>query len=89
MGVYSQLMQVQEQKEPLEHSKLRRLFKDFMGRGTKLRGRTQENLGAYWKWLLFTYGHQLLDRLGTFHFLQTELVPLHLISHKKMQDTSL
>jgi len=88
-GLHSQYVSLVMPQDPSEPARLKQLYDAFMSRGTKMRGRTQESLSCYWKWLLYTYGLQLLDRLGTFNFLQTELVPLHLISHKKTHDTSL
>ncbi len=45
----------------------------------------QAGLSAYWRWILYIYGPQILDFLGTFRFLITELVPLQLISQKYRQ----
>ena len=42
-------------------------------------GTSQHDLGAYWRWILYTYGPQIVDRFGSFRFLITELVPLQLI----------
>ncbi|TAE74689.1 MAG: hypothetical protein EAZ85_04115 [Bacteroidetes bacterium] len=55
------------------------LVKDFVSRGGEVKGSTQQNLSVYWKWLLYTYGHELLETFGTFRFLLTELIPLQAI----------
>ena len=58
---------------------MERLLSDFIARGSKVSGRQQIGLSAYWQWIVYTYGPRLLDALGTFRFLLTELVPLQLI----------
>lgn len=55
------------------------LMNDFIARGGEVTGKEQKGLSTYWRWLLYTYGHQLLDSFGTFRFLLTELVPLQVI----------
>lgn len=55
------------------------LLRDFIQRGGEVKGSTQSGLGTYWKWLLYTYGHELLEAFGTFRFVITELVPLQAI----------
>ena len=52
---------------------------DFIQRGSELGGREQVSLGVYWQWVVYTYGLPLLDAVGSFRFLLTELVPLPLI----------
>jgi len=42
-------------------------------------GKKQAQLRPYWRWVLATYGPALLEALGTFRFLPTELVPLGLV----------
>jgi hypothetical protein len=56
------------------------LQRDFISRGGEVRGEKQEGLSAYWQWVLYTYGPQLIDSLGTFRFQLTELVPMQLVS---------
>lgn len=55
------------------------LVKDFIERGTQMSGTKQTNLRPYWRWILYIYGPQIIDRFGSFRFLITELVPLQLI----------
>ena len=55
------------------------MIQDFIARGTEVAGRKQVTLRAYWQWVVYTYGPPLLESLGTFRFLLTELVPLGLI----------
>jgi hypothetical protein len=49
----------------------------------------QPGLSDYWRWVLCTYGPEILDRFGTFRFLLTDLVPLQLIHEQLLHDTSL
>ena len=58
------------------------LVQDFIKRGSEVSNREQESLSPYWRWILYIYGPQILDSLGTFRFLITELVPLQLIVKK-------
>jgi hypothetical protein len=58
---------------------MERLVSDFISRGSEVSGRTQGGLTPYWRWIVYTYGPALLEALGTFRFLMTELVPLQLI----------
>jgi hypothetical protein len=61
------------------------LVSDFIRRGSEMSNSHQEGLSAYWRWILYLYGPQILDFLGTFRFLITELVPLQLIIQKYRQ----
>jgi hypothetical protein len=61
------------------------LVNDFIRRGSEMADRLQQGLSAYWRWILYLYGPQILDFLGTFRFLITELVPLQLIIQKYRQ----
>jgi hypothetical protein len=58
---------------------MEQLVKDFIERGSEVSGRRQGRLSPYWRWVVYTYGPSLLEALGTFRFLLTELVPLQLI----------
>ncbi len=58
---------------------MEQLVKDFIERGSEVSGRGQVSLSSYWRWVVYTYGPSLLEALGTFRFLLTELVPLQLI----------
>lgn len=55
------------------------LVNDFINRGFEVSGKTQQGLSPYWRWVLYTYGPQLLESFGTFRFLMTELVPLQVV----------
>jgi hypothetical protein len=66
-------------QQPLSTPLMEGLMNDFIARGGEVKGSEQKGLSIYWRWLLYTYGHQLLDSLGTFRFLLTELVPLQVI----------
>jgi hypothetical protein len=58
---------------------LEQLVEDFIRRGGEVSGKKQKSLSPYWRWVVYTYGPSLLEALGTFRFLITELVPLQLI----------
>jgi hypothetical protein len=76
---YNSAVNVTEPSGPPELAAMERLVKDFIERGSEVSGRGQTNLGPYWRWVIYTYGPSLLEALGTFRFLLTELVPLQLI----------
>jgi hypothetical protein len=44
----------------------------------------KRQLSRYTRWLLHIYGPEILDRLGSFGFLLHELVPLQLISSRRL-----
>ena len=68
---------------------MKTLLNDFIARGSEISASQQSSLAPYWRWILCTYGPQILERFGTFRFLITELVPLQLISRQLVQDSSL
>ncbi len=73
------LAQPRRFQAPPEIRSLAQMTHAFIARGSEIGGRTQETLSAYWRWVVATYGPPLLDAVGTFSFLPTELVPLPLI----------
>lgn len=68
---------------PVQQDVMETLVKDFIQRGKKLSGGKQQSLSAYWRWILYTYGAQIIDYFGTFRFLITQLVPVQLILQKR------
>jgi hypothetical protein len=76
---YEQTVRVTQPSGPPELAAMERLVKDFIERGSEVSGRGQVRLSPYWRWVVYTYGPSLLEALGTFRFLLTELVPLQLI----------
>ncbi|MBA2392300.1 MAG: hypothetical protein H0V70_06085 [Ktedonobacteraceae bacterium] len=58
---------------------------NFIQRGASLHAGTQTSLAIYWRWILYLYGPQIIQHLGTFRFLITELVPLQLIMKRYQQ----
>ncbi len=64
---------------PPELTAMEQLVRDFIERGSEVSGHRQTGLSPYWRWVVYTYGPSLLEALGTFRFLLTELVPLQLI----------
>lgn len=52
---------------------------DFVRRGKSLTGSQQEDLSAYWTWVLMLHGPEILRAFGTHDFLLADLVPTHLI----------
>jgi hypothetical protein len=69
-------------KEPEPNKVMETLVDDFIERGGELTDGKQAGLSSYWRWILYIYGPQILEYLGTFRFLITELVPLQLIIQK-------
>jgi hypothetical protein len=59
--------------------------KDFIQRGSQMSGQKQQTLSSYWRWVLYTYGPQIIERFGSFRFLITELVPLQFILERRRQ----
>ncbi|TWU48912.1 Reverse transcriptase (RNA-dependent DNA polymerase) [Rubripirellula tenax] len=62
------------------------LVEGFISRGKVISGGEQDGLSPYWRWTLSIFGPEILDKLGTFEFLLTDLVPLQLI-HDKLIST--
>jgi len=67
---------------PAQRQVMEALVGDFIARGSELTDGNQTGLSPYWRWVLYIYGPQILDDLGSFRFLITELVPLQLINQK-------
>jgi reverse transcriptase-like protein len=86
---YEQLLTAVEPVEPQQTKVMKTLVDDFIARGGEISSGQQQGLAPYWRWILYTYGPEILQRFGTFRFLITELVPLQLISGQLLQDTSL
>jgi hypothetical protein len=76
---YRRLVKEVEPTAPPKLPAMEQLVNDFINRGTEVAGRKQQTLSPYWRWVVYTYGPSLLEALGTFRFLITELVPLQLI----------
>jgi hypothetical protein len=73
---------------PTQTPVMKTLTDDFIQRGGEITAGAQKDLSPYWRWVLYTYGPQILQRFGTFRFLITELVPLQLISQQRIGDGS-
>jgi hypothetical protein len=86
---YAYLLEPVGDLQPADTKVMKTLVADFIARGSELSAGKQKGLSSYWRWILVTYGPQILQRFGTFRFLITELVPLQLISHQLVQDSSL
>lgn len=86
---YGQFLDRIEPLEPEETQVMKTLLNDFIARGAEISGGRQTGLASYWRWVLCTYGPQILRRFGTFRFLITELVPLQLIGRQIDRDSSL
>jgi hypothetical protein len=71
-----------------ESATMEGLVERFIVRGKKISGGKQKGLAPYWRWTLSIFGPEILDRLGTFEFLLTELVPLQLIQDKLLSADS-
>ena len=83
---YTDLLVTLEPAECSESQTMRTLVDSFIRRGKTISGGEQEGLTQYWRWVLSIYGPEILDHLGTFEFLLTELVPLQLIQEKLLQN---
>ncbi len=68
-----------------ESSTMKSLVESFVRRGKVISGGEQQGLSQYWRWTLSIFGPEILEQLGTFEFLLTELVPLQLIQEKLLQ----
>ena len=86
---YAQFLDQITPLEPEETKVMKTLLKDFIARGSEISSGRQTGLAPYWRWILCTYGPQILQRFGTFRFLITELVPLQLIGRQLDRDSSL
>jgi hypothetical protein len=86
---YRSLLEPVAPVEPQDTRVMKTLVDDFIARGSTVSAGRQQGLKPYWRWVLYTYGPQILQRFGTFRFLITELVPSQLISQQRLEDTSL
>jgi len=71
---------------PEPNTVMETLVNDFISRGAELSSGKQQTLSTYWRWALYVYGPQILDSLGSFRFLFTELVPIQLILERTLDD---
>src|SRR5205823_3530058 len=85
---YRSLTQEIQASEPITNQVMETLVRDFIHRGSEMSNSEQRHLSPYWRWILSIYGPQILEVLGTFRFLITELVPLQLIVQKYRPDTT-
>ena len=79
---YRSLTQEIKASQPTTNQVMEALVTDFIRRGSEMSNSQQRGLSPYWRWVLSIYGPQILEVLGTFRFLITELVPLQLIVQK-------
>ncbi|HEY8503052.1 MAG TPA: hypothetical protein VIL46_00620 [Gemmataceae bacterium] len=86
---YIQFLQELTPAEPKDTKVMKTLVDDFIARGADLSAGKRKGLKPYWRWVLHTYGPQVLEKFGTFRFLITELVLLQLIREHRLRDTSL
>src|SRR5262249_36728469 len=83
---YASLLPKVEPAAPEPNTVMETLVNDFISRGSQLSGGGQQGVSPYWRWVLYTYGPQILERLGTLRFLFTELVPVQLITQSELAD---
>jgi hypothetical protein len=86
---YRKLLEPLREAEPKDTKVMKTLVDDFIQRGKTISAGKQKGLSSYWRWILYTYGPQILHQLGTFRFLIPELVPMQLIGEQRLQDSSL
>ncbi len=84
---YTAFFQEVQPQAPAPNQVMETLVKDFIERGADLSVGVQKELSPYWRWVLYIYGPQVLERLGTFRFLITELVPLQLVGRRYIGET--
>jgi hypothetical protein len=82
---YQQLLDQLEPEQPDRNQVMETLVRDFIQRGAEISLGGQHSLSVYWRWIVYLYGPQILERLGTFRFLITELVPAQLITGRYRQ----
>jgi hypothetical protein len=83
---YSAFFQEVKLQAPAPNQVMETLVKDFIERGAELSVGKQKDLSPYWRWVLYISGPQILEHLGTFRFLITELVPLQLVGRRQVGD---
>jgi hypothetical protein len=86
-GFYRTLLKQVEPEDPTPNKVMETLVDDFISRGAELSQGKQTTLSAYWRWVLYMYGPQLLQAFGTFRFLFSELVPLQLVTQRGRLDS--
>jgi hypothetical protein len=86
---YARLLAPLEEAEPKGTKVMKTLTDDFIQRGQTISAGKQQGLAPYWRWILYTYGPQVIEEFGTFRFLIPELVPMQLIGEQRVQDSSL
>lgn len=86
-ALYSAHLGEVEPLTPAEQPVMEALVNDFIARGQALSDGAQQGLSCYWRWVLYMDGPQIVERLGTFRFLETALVPQQLIVQRHLGDT--
>lgn len=81
---YDSRLRLVQPAAPAPTKILETLVTDFIARGSLLTSGRQHNLGFYWRWIVYTFGPQILERFGSFRFLITELVPMQLIQQRRI-----
>lgn len=85
---YEDLLVDLKPAECAESKTMNAMVESFIQRGKTISGGKQEGLSQYWRWVLSIHGPEILEQLGTFEFLLTELVPLQLIQEKLIRAES-
>jgi hypothetical protein len=83
---YQNLLAPVTPSAPVPNQIMETLVTDFIKRGAELSAGKQKDLTPYWRWILYLYGPQIREHLGTFRFLITELVPLQIILKSYCQE---
>jgi hypothetical protein len=86
---YAWLLQRLTEAAPKDTKVMKTLVDDFIQRGQTVSSGKQKGLSPYWRWILYIYGPQILQKLGSFRFLIPELVPMQLIGEQRLEDSSL
>jgi hypothetical protein len=75
---YTDRLRPLEPKLPAPSPTLDGLIAKFVERGARL-GQSHGALSPYWRWVLTTFGPDILDAYGSFDFVSTDLIPIALI----------
>jgi hypothetical protein len=91
---YAKLLASTHPHGPEPHPSMDVLARDFVSRLSEMKGKAapqaqseakEAALAPYWRWVLATYGPEVLERFGTYRFLLSALVPLHLVQRGALE----
>lgn len=77
-GWYADRLVPLEAEQPAASPALDGFVARFVQRGARL-GQASGDLSPYWRWVLTTFGPDILEAFGSFDFVATDLIPVALI----------